>query len=43
VESYHLGGGLWAVRAGHQLAFEGDSSPVLNGRVMFMRRGVKDL
>jgi hypothetical protein len=26
VESYHLGGGLWAVRAGHQLAFEGDSS-----------------
>jgi hypothetical protein len=38
VESYHLGGGLWAVRAGHQFAFEGDSSPVLNGRVMFMRR-----
>jgi hypothetical protein len=38
VESYHLGGGLWALRAGHQLAFEGDSSPVLNERVMFMRR-----
>jgi hypothetical protein len=40
VESYHLGGGLWAVRAGHQFAFEGDSSPssVLNVRAMFMSR-----
>jgi|HubBroStandDraft_6_1064221.scaffolds.fasta_scaffold185527_2 hypothetical protein len=37
VESYNLGEGLWA---GHQFAFEGDSSPssVLNGRAMFMSR-----
>jgi hypothetical protein len=33
VESYNLGEGLWAFRAGHQFALEGDSSPsVLNGR-----------
>ena len=34
VESYNLGEGLWALRAGHQFALEGDSSPssVLNGR-----------
>jgi hypothetical protein len=39
VESYNLGEGLWALRAGHQFAFEGDSSPsVLNGRSMFMSR-----
>jgi hypothetical protein len=39
VESYNLGEELWAFRAGHQFAFEGDSSPsVLNGRAMFMRR-----
>jgi hypothetical protein len=25
VESYKLGEGLWAARAGHQFAFEGDS------------------
>jgi hypothetical protein len=37
-EAYNRGGGLWAWRAGHQFAFEGDSSPVLNGRAMFMRR-----
>jgi hypothetical protein len=32
--------GLWALRAGHQFAFEGDSSPssVLNVRAMFMSR-----
>jgi hypothetical protein len=35
VESYNLGEGLWA---GHQFAFEGDSSPssVLNVRAMFV-------
>ena len=39
VESYNRGEGLWALRAGHQFAFEGDPSPsVLNGRAMFMRR-----
>jgi hypothetical protein len=27
VESYNLGEGLWASRAGHQFAFEGDLSP----------------
>jgi hypothetical protein len=34
VESYNLGEGLWALRAGHQFAFEGDASllPVVNGR-----------
>jgi hypothetical protein len=34
VESYNLGEGLWAFRAGHQFAFEGHSSPlpVVNGR-----------
>ena len=30
--------GLWALRVGHQFAFEGDSSPVVNGRAMFMSR-----
>ena len=25
VESYNLGEGLWALRDGHQLAFEGDT------------------
>jgi hypothetical protein len=25
VESYHRGEGLWALRAGHQFAFEGDT------------------
>jgi hypothetical protein len=38
VESYNLGEGLWALRAAHQFAFEGDSPPVVNGRAMFMRR-----
>jgi hypothetical protein len=33
VESYNLGEGLWAFRAAHQFAFEGNSSmSVLNGR-----------
>ena len=33
VESYNLGEGLWALRAGHQFALEGDSSPSrLTGR-----------
>ena len=33
VESYNLGGGLWASRAGHQFALEGDTSPSrLTGR-----------
>ena len=33
VESYKRGEGLWALRAAHQFALEGDSSPsVLNGR-----------
>jgi hypothetical protein len=33
VESYNLGAGLWASRAAHQFAFEGDSSPSrLTGR-----------
>jgi hypothetical protein len=27
VESYNLGGGLWALRAGHQFALEDASSP----------------
>ena len=40
VESYNLGEGLWALRAGHQFAFEGGSSPssVVNGKAMFMSR-----
>lgn len=40
VESYNLGEGLWALRAGHQFAFEGNSSPtsVLNRKAMFMSR-----
>jgi hypothetical protein len=38
VESYNLGEGLWAFRAGHQFALEGHSSPVLNGKAMFMSR-----
>jgi hypothetical protein len=40
VESYNLGEGLWALRAGHQFAFEGDPSPssVLNGKAMFRSR-----
>ena len=39
VESYNLGEGLWALRAGHQFAFEGDSSSsVLNGSATFIRR-----
>jgi hypothetical protein len=31
VDSYNLGEGLWALRAAHQFALEGDSS-------LFMRR-----
>jgi hypothetical protein len=38
VESYR-GEGLWALRAGHQFALEGDSPlPVLNWKAMFMSR-----
>jgi hypothetical protein len=33
VEAYNRGEGLWALRAGHQFALEGDSSPLpVNGR-----------
>ena len=38
VESYNRGEAVWALRAGHQFAFEGDSPPVVNWRAMFMRR-----
>ena len=40
VESYNLGEGLWALRAGHQFALEGDSSPssVLNGKATLISR-----
>jgi hypothetical protein len=38
VESYR-GEGVWALRAGHQFALEGDSSPsVLNGKATFISR-----
>jgi hypothetical protein len=33
VESYR-GEGVWALRAGHQFAFEGDSPPVANGTAL---------
>jgi hypothetical protein len=38
VEAYNLGEGLWAWTAGHQFALEGGSSPVVNGKPMFMSR-----
>ena len=39
VESYNLGEGLWALRAGHQFAMEGDSSAsVLKGKATLISR-----
>ena len=40
VESYNSGEALWALRAGHQFAFEGHSSPssVLKGKATLISR-----
>jgi hypothetical protein len=39
VEAYNLGEGLWALRAGHQFALEGHSSPsIVKGKATFISR-----